>query len=479
MKIPFLFELKSLTAAIIICILLPSEAVASHAVGAELRYECIGGNTYRVFYTLYRDCSGIPVQPNYLISISNNCGASNPWLTVYLDSTEEIFRTCPSQPTKCVDPGSPYFGVEANYYHGDVTLPSSCDHWTFSYAECCRNAAITNIQVPSSYNLYVETTLNNLDAPCNNSPSFSNPPVYFICAGQIQYLSSLTYDLDGDSITYEMVAPLSAPGQAIPHDTGQGLSATQPVTYSGTDSTRFNPVNGQIKMLPDGPQITVVAIKVSEYRSGILIGTIIRDIQVIVDNCTNAIPELSGINGTNIYTTTVIAGDTICFTVYSNDPDPADNLWMNWNYGIPSAQVSITGSPHPDMNFCWATIASDANPVPYSFEVILSDDHCPVSLSTFQNYSILVIPDTSTMGLGNVPSEVIFTIYPNPSGGKYRIESHKKITDWIVYDTMGREVIRKEKENSVIDISNQPNGVYFFQGVLTDHLTVQRMLMKE
>jgi hypothetical protein len=36
-------------------------------------------------------------------------------------------------------------------------------------------------------------------------------------------------------------------------------------------------------------QVAALAVRVREYRNGILIGSIIRDIQVIVRNCINAI----------------------------------------------------------------------------------------------------------------------------------------------------------------------------------------------
>ncbi|MBL0343143.1 MAG: hypothetical protein IPP71_21105 [Bacteroidetes bacterium] len=35
------------------------EVSASHAMGADLTYECMGGNTYKMRVSFYRDCIGI------------------------------------------------------------------------------------------------------------------------------------------------------------------------------------------------------------------------------------------------------------------------------------------------------------------------------------------------------------------------------------------------------------------------------------
>ena len=37
-------------------ILLSSQLYASHIVGGEMYYDCLGGTTYRVTVKLYRDC---------------------------------------------------------------------------------------------------------------------------------------------------------------------------------------------------------------------------------------------------------------------------------------------------------------------------------------------------------------------------------------------------------------------------------------
>ena len=44
---------------------------------------------------------------------------------------------------------------------GIINLPGPCADWTFSFNLCCRNWAITNIDVPGNTLMYIYATLNN------------------------------------------------------------------------------------------------------------------------------------------------------------------------------------------------------------------------------------------------------------------------------------------------------------------------------
>lgn len=446
---------------------------ATHAAGAELRYECLGGFMYRFHFTLYRDCDGIPVAQSYVLQTYNTCGYQPGPLTVTLDSTVELPRTCSFADSRCINAGSPHMGIEANYYHGDIFL-LDCPSWFFYYIECCRNAALTNIFNPSGCELYVETTLNNTDGPCNSSPAFYDAPVYFICANQIQYASSLAVDYDGDSLTYQMIAPFCGPGTPVTYL--PGYTATQPVSYSGQDSTVFDPLTGAIRMLPDAPQIAAVALLISEYRNGILIGTMERDMQVIIDYCTNNIPELSGMNGVPVYGDTVPGGDTICFYLTTDDADITDSLTLSWSSGIPSAQFNVTGANHPQLNFCWATLPSDARPLPYHFDVEVTDDHCPTFASNRHTYSILVTPDTITTGIMPLNSGPDIRVVPNPSEGMFRVSGLDEIDSWIVYDAPGSML--HAGSGTEIDLTRFPDGIYFLEMTGNERNTFYRILIK-
>ncbi|MEY4926619.1 MAG: hypothetical protein RI894_1055, partial [Bacteroidota bacterium] len=54
--------------------LFSNRVAATHGVGADLHYVCLGGNTYQFELSFYRDCAGIqPSTPTLNVS---GCGAT-------------------------------------------------------------------------------------------------------------------------------------------------------------------------------------------------------------------------------------------------------------------------------------------------------------------------------------------------------------------------------------------------------------------
>ena len=53
-----------------------SEAHATHAMGGELSYVCLGNNQYRVTLNFYRDCNGVAAPTNCNNGLSFNVSSS-------------------------------------------------------------------------------------------------------------------------------------------------------------------------------------------------------------------------------------------------------------------------------------------------------------------------------------------------------------------------------------------------------------------
>jgi hypothetical protein len=159
---------------------LVKNSTATHSMGADLTYQCLGGNTYKIKLSFYRDCIG-NTAPTYVdIEVSSdNCGYYL-WLTAYpvANTGQEITPICSADSTTCND--GTFTGIQEYVYEGTITLPAECSDWNFSYELCCRNAAITNIYSPLNEDIYVFSTLNNTNGTCNNSPTFQNKPVPFV-----------------------------------------------------------------------------------------------------------------------------------------------------------------------------------------------------------------------------------------------------------------------------------------------------------
>jgi PKD repeat protein len=361
-------------------------SLASHAMGADLTYQCLGGNTYKLRVSFYRDCIGIAAPASVTVNVrSTSCGQNFGITCLPIAGTgNEVNALCPTAVTTCN--GGVFTGIQEWIYEGIVTLPMQCADWTFSWTHCCRNAAINTITTPGASTFYIYATLNNTVVQCNNSPTFSNKPVPFACLGQTFQFNHGAVDADGDSLVYSLVTPKQTANSTVNYIAPYTASAP----LASTPSLQFNAANGDILFSPTMIQVTVMAVLVKEYRNGILIGSVVRDIQVTVINCNNNLPTLTGINGTNNFDTTVCATTPLCFDIYSNDADAGQALNISWNNGIDSGSFISNNTQHPTGTFCWTPRQQDISNSPYCFTVRVNDDACPYVGSQTYSYCVTV-----------------------------------------------------------------------------------------
>lgn len=357
-----------------LCAFMKSEyLLASHAQGSDITYTCLGNNQYQITVAFYRDCAGANA-PNS-INLNVNSASCNQNFNITLNKVPgtgiEISQICNSLTTTCN--GGNYPGVQEYKYTGVVTLPMFCNDWTFSYTLCCRNNAINTIQNPGGQSIYVSAMVNNLNFPCNNSPQFSNPPLSYPCVGQTTCFNHGANDPDNDSLVYSLVAPQTGPNTTVtyinPYTAQQPLPSNPPVT--------INPVTGDICMSPTMQIVTVVAVRVEEWKDGILKGRVQRDIQIRSVNCNNTNPTLLGINGAGKFTDTICAGILNTFQIPSFDPDANQIVTMTWNNGITGATFTVNNNPNPTGTFSWTPSYNQISNQPYCFTVTVKDNACP------------------------------------------------------------------------------------------------------
>ena len=266
-------------------------AKASHVQGSELTYSCIAPNQYRITLQVYRDCDGIDMPSYFIITYTNSCvPTASGSVTLAIQSSQDITVLCPTQTSYCAGGNSPY-GTEKYTYQGVVTLPNGCNNWILSTTTCCRNGVITNISNPESNEFYISTSLNNTTSPCNSSPVFASSSVISTCTNQPITFQQLATDPDGDSLVYTLANCKQASSTNVTY--ASGFSGTNPLT----NPTTINPATGEIAFTATSTQVANICVRVDEYRNGVKIGEIYRDIQLHVINCSNQLPNLSGING--------------------------------------------------------------------------------------------------------------------------------------------------------------------------------------
>lgn len=373
---------------------------ASHLLGGDLTYECLGPNQYRVYLKVYRDCNGIDVDNSYTVTYSSATCNTSGSITVSRLSSGILPLLCGSAANACTGNG-PY-GVEEYIYSGILNLPAGCQagDWILNWNNCCRNDAITTLNGGSSQNMSLNALLkNNNGIGCNSSPQFTVPPALIVCPNKPVEYNHGVFDSDGDSLYFSLVNCYQSVTGNVTYSSP--YSGTNPLTTAS--GVTINPKTGQVTFTPTIAQVGVICVLVEEFRNGVKIGEVIRDVQFTVTSqagyCNNNIPTASGANGTSNYNFTGCALSPICLNINVADPD-GQPVTVTWNNGIPAGSFTVTnnGTTNPTVEFCWTPTANDAGS--NFFTVTVKDNACPLVGSATYAYYINVIPSVHTLTAG-------------------------------------------------------------------------------
>ncbi|MGZ4033693.1 MAG: hypothetical protein ACXVP4_02415, partial [Bacteroidia bacterium] len=379
--------------------LFTQSAKASHIAGGDLSYVCLGGNQYQLNLNLFVDCLGFDPGVTQTITCTSSCGGS---VTASVNVTNpggtEISQLCPSMIGMSTCSGGTLPGMWVFHFTGTVTLAPPCDTWTMSWTTCCRNAAILNLVTPSSFGSYIQATLNSATAACNNSPTFTSQPIPYVCSGQLVNYNYGVVEVDGDSLYYSLINAMDA--GATPLTYSAGYSAAVPIPGIVID-----PYTGQLTFTPTTLGNFVVVVLVQEYdSSGNLIGTVMRDIQFIVQSCSNVVPDatagtITGLTGTAVqsgpYSLEMCEGSTFAFNAVYTDANAGDILSYISNIMtvLPGAVVTSSGTNPMMLTISWTAPGGSAG-TNTNFSVTVNDGACPVMGEQTFVYNINVNPRT-------------------------------------------------------------------------------------
>lgn len=371
-------------------------ASASHISGGEITYQCLGNNQYSIQLNLYRDCSGIDMSTAENISVASACSTMSVVASLVNPGGTEVSQVCASQIAGTTCNGGSLPGMEKYTYETTVTL-AACSDWVFSWSTCCRN---TTVNVPSSSGdgSYVEATLNNTTVSCNNSPAFYSQPIPSVCINQLVNYNLSASNIDNDSLVYTFIAARN--------DLGTTLTYTSP--YSATnpiDGILMDSGTGVITFTPVTLGNFIVAIQITEYdSSGTLIGSVMRDIQFNVVNCSgNSTPlassgAITGLSGTALaqgsYALQLCSGGNFSFNISINDSNSTDTIVLTSD--ITTILPGATFTPSPG-NPATATISwTDTGTFTgtRTFVVNANDNVCPVPGVQSYIYTIAISQGT-------------------------------------------------------------------------------------
>jgi gliding motility-associated-like protein len=377
---------------------MPAVSKASHVSGGEVNYTSLGGNQYKVQLILYWDCASFDPGTTALMTATNTCGLATVNFTVNLDTAYEVSQVCPSSVSSTRCNGGTLPGNKKNVYSAIVTLPGACSVWTFEHTSCCRNVS-NNVPSQPSYTFYA--TLNNLVAPDNNSPYFTSQPLPYMCVGQPVCYSPGVVELDGHTLTFSFVDAMNT-NSTTPVPYGGGFSGSSPMP-----GITIDPTTGLISFTPTTVGNFVVSFLVVETNSsGVVIGSVIRDIQMVVVNCSNQVVACNSGGITNLVgfgaTATGPNSMQICenipftFNISFTDPDAANILSYTSNIlqVLPGATISSSGSNPITISVGWTAPPGSAN-TNTTFALTVADNACPVTGQQTVNYIIDVLAATN------------------------------------------------------------------------------------
>lgn len=395
-------------------------ASATHYMGVDITYECIGPCTYRIYHKTYYDCEGgattpLPGPPfapsSFNIvgqSSTGGCNAPVPIGAWQFVSYTEVTPVCPGFATACTSPSSPVNGVlEAVFYRDYNFCNVNCDTFQITWSSCCRNYAITSGAGATSTAMYSGETIIDLSIGCNSSPTFFEPPVPYICAGQPFTFNQGAFDPDFDSLSYSLGPCHEAANDVVPYSILGGYSPSQPLGSSW--DVQINGFTGDVSITPQpgGAVVGVICIVVTEWRNGVQIGQVVRDMQItVIPGCTSTNPETQGVqnllisgipaNPLSFNEVRTCAGVETCFDIPVISQDPTLNYTISWNQNLVPFGATfsdpITGTPNsvtsaqPTGRFCW-TPPPGLNGA-FFFAVSVRDDACPIP--GFNQYTIII-----------------------------------------------------------------------------------------
>ena len=172
-----------------------------------------------------------------------------------------------------------------------------------------------------------------------------------------------------------------------------------------------------------------------------------------------------------IVSITVSPNDTVCqlaTVTFTADISGCASFTMQWK---------INGN-----NVAGATAAT------YTIISLVDGDQvsCEVSSLTCSGSpvtsNIILMTVISCTGINQIENNISFSFSPNPSNGIFALQTKTaKATDLTVTNTLGEKILEQKivSENTQINLSKQPNGIYFVQMKSEKQILTKKLLLQK
>lgn len=369
---------------IVILLLLgwPIVALADHITGGQMWYTyegfANGKHVYNVYLKMYMRCNSGRQFPNPLyVSVFNK--TTN-------DRTDDITTPLQRQETISITDHNPCITnppevcYVVGYYNFYVYVPPSDNGYYIAAQINYRIDKITNLvpgygQIGATYVAEIPGNSNTEEDMKNNSAQFTGSDLVVVCARNSFNYSFAAKDPDGDELRYSFCsAYITNGGGGRGNDGAPAAPPPYPSVpygnaYSGStplgDKVKIDPATGLITGQAPGEGKYVVTVCVQEVRSGRIIATQRKDLQINITDC-------------NIAAASLLPDYELCDTsktlAISNQSTSPLISTYNWEFSNHNGQTIFTStSPSPSYTF------SDTGT--YSIKLVINRDG-PCSDST-------------------------------------------------------------------------------------------------
>ncbi|MEQ8473649.1 MAG: gliding motility-associated C-terminal domain-containing protein [Marinoscillum sp.] len=391
-----------------------------HIVGGEIEFSTLDVGLYRINLIQYRDEA----------QTDNTFYEEAITLHIFSSKTDERvsihtlrLATITEVPYSNQECAIEQLKTSRVLYTADVVLnPENYAHeegYYIVWERCCRNVVIQNINNPDKAGMKYVLEIPPLwkdNAPfINSSPSLLRPLSDYACVDQLYYTDFTGTDVDGDSLSYRLAAPLNSSSQTevpiptpkphIPVSWKSGYSVENMVP--GSRPLRISE-EGLLTVNPSQTGIYVFSVIVEEWRDGVQIGELQRDFQMlVVDGCNPPDPPVVGIKipgdpdfNPEVDILSYELVDDKCFEFLVTNITPGETISLrakgvNFS-GYLEDFFTITQTPVGNQDTLLLEVCAPGCPPfrdrPFIVDLIAADDACPVPQLDTARLTIQVEP---------------------------------------------------------------------------------------
>lgn len=419
---------------------------ASHARAGEVCIEYFGNHTIKARVFTYTKIVGA------------NPGADKDQVFLnWGDGTNSLFTRVNGPINMNGFPNGEDIGnnIKKNIYEGTSHVYSgNAPFYVVSFADSLRNGNIININSGSSDGVvfYIEDTLfSSVFNIQNHSPILLYPPIDFAIVGNVFSHNPVASDAEGDSLSFELIPPKQAQGSDVP-----SYLYPDQVAASPTNQFSINALNGHMLWTtPQSSGIFNVAVLMREFRNGVLLSTMIRDYQVIVENGSIGPPDLNGFS----LDTTIQSGQQLQLAYQTSVNDATANLTLSCFGGplqfVDSAAVFSTNKVRADSIdgfFSWTPPRNQFSKIQYYYftvQSLYSTSSSLYPLTTLNSFRVRVV-DPLFNGVEDA-DEIQMGLYPNPASD---------FIDILFPDNTPRAIVVKDILGSTVFLSNTSSSTF-------------------